>query len=104
VTRSGPIAIAVSTAGASPALAKRMKREIEELLGKPYAVLAVILNELRDWAKSELPTYDHRREFFESIVNGQPDPIELIRVGDLDGVRRLVLAAQEARTPAQWTS
>ena len=104
VTRSGPIAIAISTAGASPALAKRMKREIAALLGEPYAVLALILNELRGWAKRELPTYDDRREFFESIVNGQPDPIELIRAGDLDGVRSLIESAQEARAAAQWTS
>src|SRR5215475_1824168 len=30
IVRSGPLAIAISTAGASPALAKRMKREIAE--------------------------------------------------------------------------
>ena len=32
IVRSGPLAIAISTAGASPALAKRMKREIAEPL------------------------------------------------------------------------
>lgn len=58
ITRNGPIAIAISTAGASPALAKRMKREIAETYGEPYAELAEILNGLRDWAKSTLPTYD----------------------------------------------
>src|ERR1044072_979067 len=31
IVRTGPLAIAISTAGASPALAKRMKREISEL-------------------------------------------------------------------------
>jgi siroheme synthase-like protein len=104
ISRSGPIAIAISTAGASPALAKRMKREIELTFGEPYAALALILNELRGWAKRELPTYEDRREFFESIVNGQPDPIELIRAGDLDGVRQLIEAAREARATAQWAS
>src|SRR6266487_4462374 len=37
IVRSGPLAIAISTAGASPALAKRMKREIAESYGEPYA-------------------------------------------------------------------
>ena len=32
IVRTGPLAIAISTAGASPALAKRIKREISELL------------------------------------------------------------------------
>jgi precorrin-2 dehydrogenase / sirohydrochlorin ferrochelatase len=94
IVRMGPLAIAVSTAGASPALAKRMKREIGELFGAEYAALAVILNEARGWAKATLPTYQDRKEFFESIVNGEPDPIELLRAGDLDGIRDLVEAAQ----------
>lgn len=94
IVRTGPLAIAISTAGASPALAKRMKREIDELFGAPYAALAVILNEVRGWAKATLPTYQDRKEFFESIVNGDPDPIELIRGGDLEGVRDLIVAAQ----------
>ena len=81
IVRSGPLAIAISTAGASPALAKRMKREIAEAYGEPYARLAVILNEARGWAKATLPTYQDRKEFFEGIVNGDPDPVELIRDG-----------------------
>ncbi len=29
-----------------------------------------------------LPTYQDRKEFFESIVDGEPDPIELLRAGE----------------------
>jgi precorrin-2 dehydrogenase/sirohydrochlorin ferrochelatase len=39
IVRTGPLAIAISTAGASPALAKRMKREIADAYGEPYAQL-----------------------------------------------------------------
>src|ERR671928_478678 len=42
IVRTGPLAIAISTAGASPALAKRMKREIAAAYGEPYAVLAAL--------------------------------------------------------------
>src|ERR1700724_3819748 len=87
---TGPLAIAISTAGASPALAKRMKREIEGLFGEPYARLAVMLNDVRGWAKGTLPTYQDRKEFFEGIVGGDPDPIELLRAGDAEGVRALI--------------
>jgi siroheme synthase-like protein len=96
IVRTGPLAIAISTAGASPALAKRMKREIGELFGQPYADLAILLNAARGWAKATLPTYQDRKEFFESIVNGDPDPIELLRAGDIQGVRDLIEAAQRA--------
>ena len=37
IVRTGPIAIAISTAGASPALAKRMKRDIADLYGPEHA-------------------------------------------------------------------
>jgi siroheme synthase-like protein len=100
IVRTGPLAVAISTAGASPALAKRMKREIGELFGEPYALLAVLLNDARGWAKATLPTYQDRKEFFESIVNGDPDPIELLRAGDAAAVRDLIAAAQRTAAPA----
>jgi siroheme synthase-like protein len=100
IVRTGPLAVAISTAGASPALAKRMKREISELFGEPYATLAVLLNDARGWAKATLPTYQDRKEFFEGIVNGDPDPIELLRAGDAQAVRDLIAAAQRVATPA----
>jgi precorrin-2 dehydrogenase len=95
IVRSGPLAIAISTAGASPALAKRMKREIAESYGEPYARLAVILNDHRGWAKGTLPTYQDRKEFFEGIVNGDPDPVELVKDGREDEVQRLIDQAKE---------
>lgn len=100
ITRTGPIAIAISTAGASPALAKRMKREIAETYGAPYARLAEILNAYREWAKSTLPTYQDRKEFFESIVNGTPDPVELLRADDEQAVHDLIASRQRTAVPA----
>jgi siroheme synthase-like protein len=104
IVRSGPLAIAISTAGASPALAKRMKREIAGTYGEPYARLAVLLNEVRGWAKGTLATYQERKEFFEGIVNGDPDPVALLRDGDAPGgseqaVRELIARAQSAHAP-----
>jgi siroheme synthase-like protein len=99
IVRTGPLAVAISTAGASPALAKRMKREIAELFGEPYADLAILLNDARGWAKGTLPTYQDRKEFFEGIVNGDPDPIELLRNGEADRVREIIAAAQRAHAP-----
>ena len=100
IVRTGPLAIAISTAGASPALAKRIKRQIADEYGEPYARLAVLLNEARGWAKGTLPTYQDRKEFFEGIVNGDPDPVALLRAGDEAGVRELIAAAQRAHAPA----
>jgi precorrin-2 dehydrogenase/sirohydrochlorin ferrochelatase len=100
IVRTGPLAIAISTAGASPALAKRMKREIEGQFGSEYARLAVLLNDVRGWAKATLPTYRDRKEFFESIVNGDPDPVDLLRRGDERAVRELIAQSQREQAPA----
>ena len=100
IVRTGPLAIAISTAGASPALAKRIKRQVAEQYGEPYARLAVLLNEARGWAKGTLPTYQDRKEFFEAIVNGDPDPIELLRQGDDQAVGDLIAKAQERTLPS----
>jgi siroheme synthase-like protein len=96
IVRTGPLAIAISTAGASPALAKRIKREIAATYGPEHARLAELLNDARGWAKGNLPTYQDRKAFFEGIVNGDPDPIELLRAGDEAAVHELIARAREA--------
>ncbi|MGH2752122.1 MAG: precorrin-2 dehydrogenase/sirohydrochlorin ferrochelatase family protein [Actinomycetota bacterium] len=96
IVRRGPIAIAISTAGASPTLAKRMKEQVAELFGEEYATLALMLNEVRGWAKATLPTYQDRKAFFEQIVNGEPDPLELLRRGERPAVKELIARAQES--------
>src|SRR3954453_16768406 len=100
IERTGPLAIAISTAGASPALAKRIKREIAEAYGEPYAQLAVLLNEARGWAKATLPTYQDRKEFFEGIINGAPDPVALLRDGQETAVLAIVESAKERAAAA----
>ncbi|MDX6707074.1 MAG: precorrin-2 dehydrogenase [Solirubrobacteraceae bacterium] len=100
IVRTGPLAIAISTAGASPALAKRMKREVAALFGEEYARLAIMLNDARGWAKGTLPTYQDRKAFFESIVNGEPDPVALLRSGNEQAVLDLIAGAQRTHASA----
>jgi siroheme synthase-like protein len=68
VHREGPIAIAVSTGGASPALAKRLRSQIAELVRPEHAELAEELRALRPEVKERFATYEERREYFEALV------------------------------------
>jgi precorrin-2 dehydrogenase / sirohydrochlorin ferrochelatase len=68
VHREGPIAVAVSTGGASPALAKRLRSQIAELVRPEHAALAEELRALRPEAKERFPTYEERRDYFEELV------------------------------------
>jgi siroheme synthase-like protein len=66
--REDPITIAVSTGGASPVLAQRLRDEIAEVVRPEHAALAVRLRDLRPWAKANLSTYAARRDYFAGIV------------------------------------
>jgi hypothetical protein len=77
-----------------------MKAEMAEHFGEEYATLAIMLNDVRGWAKGTLPTYQERKVFFESIVNGTPDPIALLREGRTAEVRDIIAAARREHAPA----
>ena len=68
IHRQGPISVAVSTGGASPALAKWLRDRIAAEIGPAHADLARQLRALRPWAKTSLPTYDDRKAYFERLV------------------------------------
>ena len=68
VHREGPIAVAVSTGGASPALAQRIRSEIAAAVGPEHAELARTLRALRPWAKERFATYEERRDWFQQLV------------------------------------
>ncbi len=68
IVRRDPIVVGVSTGGASPALAQRIRDDVDDLLTPQHAEVARMLQELRPWAKRELPTYESRRDFFRELV------------------------------------
>jgi siroheme synthase-like protein len=68
VVRQGPIVVGVSTGGASPALAQRLRDDVAALVGPQHAELADRLAALRPWAREALPTYEARRDYFRRLV------------------------------------
>ena len=71
VHRVDPIAVAISTGGASPALAQRLRDDIAAVVRPEHATLARRLRDLRPWAKERFPTYEERRDYFQRLVESE---------------------------------
>lgn len=94
-----PVLVAVSTAGTSPVLARRLRERLEAVIPKKIGELAVWLRALRHSARRRLRNTDERRRFFENIVDG-PAARRFIE-GDAHGAQRLAqqLLATTAGSP-----
>ncbi len=66
--RRGPITVAVSTAGASPALAQWLRDRFAAQIGPEHEQLAYELRRIRPWVKRHFGTYAERRDFFRERV------------------------------------
>lgn len=79
------LVIAVSTGGASPALAKRMRRDLEGRYGPAYGEFVALLRETRARLMREGASFPDRQGFFECALAG--DTLELVDRGDLAAVK-----------------
>jgi len=84
----GDITIAISTAGRSPALARKIKTRLEEEFGNEYAVLVRLVSDVRQKIKRLGKTVDTER--WQAALE-LDTLLALIRKGDEDGARRLLL-------------
>lgn len=79
VVRRGDLSISISTGGKSPALAKKIRQELEFQYGDEYTVLLEYLGRIRKQVLAEVPSQERRQEIFNRLVN--MDLLELIKSG-----------------------
>lgn len=66
--RRGDITLAVSTGGASPALAQWLRDRFGAQIGFEHEQLATELRRIRPWVKRTFATYEERRDYFRDAV------------------------------------
>jgi precorrin-2 dehydrogenase/sirohydrochlorin ferrochelatase len=68
VVSLGQLRVAVTTGGASPALASRIRQDLETIFGQEAADFVAWLAALRDETKKNEPDYAKRREILTTAV------------------------------------
>jgi len=95
IAKRGELVIAVSTGGASPTVAKRLRQRVQRIIGPEYASLVRLMGSLRGVAKRRLPRYADRKAYFDRLL--ESDVVDLIQAGRTASARRRALARL-----AQW--
>jgi len=82
--RRGDLLVSISTAGKSPALAKRIRRDLEESFGWEYERLLKVLTGLRARILEEVKDPRRRRSILERTAH--PELLALVRETDLQSL------------------
>lgn len=77
VVRRGSLTISISTDGISPALAKKIRKDLEKEFGVEYAKLLRILKEIRPQAIKRIKGGRARKDFFQKLF--APEIVSLLK-------------------------
>ncbi|MHB9024823.1 MAG: precorrin-2 dehydrogenase/sirohydrochlorin ferrochelatase family protein [Armatimonadota bacterium] len=94
VVRRGALRIAISTGGASPALAKRLRKSLEQQFGEEYGALVDLLWRLRQrWEPQALAAGvppAERQQAWERILD--LPLLDMLRAGNVSGAEQAAFA------------
>lgn len=82
-----PLVIAISSAGAAPMLARRLRERLERELDVSVGRFAGMFARHRERIRSQFPDMNRRRRWFDRVIDG--DVPLLLQAGNDDAARRL---------------
>jgi precorrin-2 dehydrogenase/sirohydrochlorin ferrochelatase len=83
----GPLLVAISTSGGSPAVARTLRRMIQGYLGESFGEAIKIVNDFREGTvKTRIADAKSRVEFWERAIDSEV--LEKIRKGDLKDLQK----------------
>jgi precorrin-2 dehydrogenase/sirohydrochlorin ferrochelatase len=88
IVRTGDLAIAISTGGKSPIMAKRLREELETTYGPEYGILLEIMGALREKMITRGESPENNKNAFESVLDS--GIIEYIRKGQWRRVKEML--------------
>jgi precorrin-2 dehydrogenase/sirohydrochlorin ferrochelatase len=88
ILRRGDLTVAVSTSGGSPALARRVREDLERSLGPEYERALDVLGRLRRHLQTRAVSSAERQRILTGLVGS--DLLDRLRAPDADAVDRLL--------------
>jgi precorrin-2 dehydrogenase/sirohydrochlorin ferrochelatase len=96
VVERGDLLIAVSTCGDSPALARKVREDLEKAYGAEYGVFLEKMANLRRRLLQEVPDEEVRRKVYQAVVDS--DVLSLLRAGQVHEAERRIAEVAKAIT------
>lgn len=88
IVQQGDLSIAISTGGKSPALAKKLREELEKRFGPEYGVLVKALGNLREKVVAQGHSSDENKQLFEAVVSS--DILQHIQEKNWEQVKTII--------------
>jgi precorrin-2 dehydrogenase/sirohydrochlorin ferrochelatase len=98
--RQGDLTVSVSTGGKSPALAKRLRQELEKSIGPEYKILVDILGGLRGEILARRRPQAENEALFNRLLHR--DMLRWIKERDRDKVEHHIRAVLGTDIPVDW--
>ena len=86
VVRRGELVLAIGTGGASPALSKKVRVQLEQVYGPEWAEVLVVLREVREATFASLPSFQERAARWAAALD-LDEAAALVREGRADELR-----------------
>ncbi|RJR33765.1 MAG: bifunctional precorrin-2 dehydrogenase/sirohydrochlorin ferrochelatase [Desulfobacteraceae bacterium] len=80
IVKRGDLVIAVSTSGRSPALAKRLREQLEDIFGEEFVPYVGLVGKIRESVLARGYASERKQEIFRELI--ESDLLEAVRLGD----------------------
>jgi len=85
VVRRNSLVVAISTEGKSPMLARKLREQLEQLIGEEYGEFVDLLGEQREYIKQAVTDIEERKKVFKALVDS--DILDLLKAGERERVK-----------------
>jgi precorrin-2 dehydrogenase/sirohydrochlorin ferrochelatase len=88
IVARGDLLVSISTSGKSPAVARRLRQEMEAYFGEEYAPFLRLMGAIREQLLTRAHAPEDHRQIFDRLIDG--GLLALVKAGDREGVDTLL--------------